>query len=179
MDKTASNTIWLTILDIQIRNRKRICLNKFPPRFNKVEGISDLREWAFQTIAAHSFSTRHITDDLVDAMVELRELPKMLAAREKFVTLRQAFAHDLEIRQAETHRWIQDGGLRTSTLIVWGFDDPSAPWHDVGLNTIDLILPNAKDAQARVINQAGHYCFREQPKEFVSAVTSFIQERYA
>lgn len=148
-----------------------------PPRFNKVEGVDDLAEWARRTMAAHSFSEVHITPDLIEAMVAMRQLPKMVEARERFAELRDAFGRDLVARQHETHGWIEDGRLRAPTLVLWGFNDPSAPWDSVGRDTVKLILPNASNAQVHVLNEAGHYCFREQPTAFVAAVTGFIDQQ--
>ena len=66
-------------------------------------------------------------------------------------------------------------GLTSPTLIVWGYNDPTAGWGDAGLETVDLILSNNPNSRAVVFNQAGHYCYREQPKAFVAAVEGFVE----
>jgi pimeloyl-ACP methyl ester carboxylesterase len=39
---------------------------------------------------------------------------------------------------------------------------------------MNLILSNVRASEMHVLNQAGHYCYREQPVGFADTVTSFI-----
>ena len=138
--------------------------------------INDMRDRYRYLAAANSFGSAHITDDFIDVMVEIVTLPKSQEAADKWnAGLRLQFQKDLEARQKETHEWIRAGKLKVPTLIMWGFNDPSANFDPVGLATIRLILPCVPRSQMHVLNQAGHYCFREQPEAFVEAVTSFIK----
>jgi len=83
------------------------------------------------------------------------------------------FLDDLAVRQKETHEWIRAGKLKAPTLIMWGYNDPSANYNPLGPATINLIFPNVSKSQMHVLNQAGHYCYREQPEAFVDVVTNF------
>ncbi len=90
--------------------------------------------------------------------------------------LSEQFQKDIEVRQKELHEWIRAGKLKAPTLLMWGYNDPStAPFDPVGLAAMKLIFPYCPQAEMHVLNQAGHYCFREQPEAFVAAVTSFIK----
>ncbi len=138
--------------------------------------IKDVRERNRYLVAANSFKSDHITDDFLDVMVEEVTLPKSQEAAAKMdAGLRSQFLEDLITKQKETHEWIRAGGIKAPTLIMWGFNDPSAKFDPVGLATLRLILPATPRSQAHILNQAGHYCFREQPEAFVAAIMSFIK----
>ena len=138
--------------------------------------ITDIREKQSYLLAANSFGNEHVTDDLVDVMVEVVTLPKTQELVAKMKTgLTLQFRADLAVKQKETREWIIAGGLKAPTLIIWGFNDPSAKFDPVGLAALRLILPSTPWSQMHILNQSGHYCFREQPEDFVAAVTSFIK----
>lgn len=140
---------------------------------------------------ASSFETDHITEGWLDVMVEIANLEKSKEAAAKMgggllpgsgsldskstAGLGYHFLEDLRTRRPETHDWIKSGGIKSPTLIVWGFNDPSAPLDPHGLNAMRLIFPHAPRTQMHILNEAGHYCYREQPEGFAAAVTGFIK----
>ena len=160
--------------------------NPFYDEVNKEAAlIEDLRErLRFQT-ANNSFRSEHITEDYVERQVKMEALPKRKEAEAKMRRfpspgktnggLFLQFKEDLIAKQKETHEWIRAGRIKAPTLIVWGFNDPSAKFDPIGLDTIRLILPSTTNSQVHILNEAGHPCYREQPKAFVAAVTSFIK----
>ena len=89
--------------------------------------------------------------------------------------LSDQFKADIVARQKETQEWILAGGLQTPTLVIWGFNDPSATMERCGIPCMQLIMSSVPDSQMCVINQAGHPVFREQPEAFYSAVSNFIE----
>ena len=137
--------------------------------------IKDKRDRARYLIAANSFGSEHITDDFVDVLVQITESPRFqeAAAKMKAGLIRQ-FLDDLAVRQKETHEWIRAGKLKAPTLIMWGYNDPSATFDPLGPATMQLIFPNVPRSQMHILNRAGHYSYREQPEAFVEAVTTFI-----
>ena len=138
--------------------------------------IKDVRDKQRYLVAANSLKSEHITDNYADVMVEIVMLPKSQEATARMETgLRTQFLEDLAARQKETHEWIRAGRLKAPTLIMWGFNDPSAEFDPVGLELLRLIFPSTSRSQMHILNQAGHYCFREQPEAFVAAVTNFIK----
>lgn len=144
----------------------------------KVALIQDPRERSRQHLALNSFSGAHITEEYLDAIMEISRLPKTQEAVKKMdlkSPLWKQFLKDLDARREETHAWIRKGGLKSPTLIVWAYNDPSATADVVGRAAMNLIFPSNPRTQMHVLNEAGHYCFREQPAAFVGAVTSFIQ----
>ena len=138
--------------------------------------IDDERERFRYLAAANSLGSEHITDDYLDVLVEAATLPKFQEAAAKMKAgLSAQFEEDLAANRKETHEWIRAGKLKAPTLIVWGFNDPSALFEPYGLDALRLIFPFVPRAQMLILNQAGHYCFREQPEAFVGAVTNFMK----
>jgi pimeloyl-ACP methyl ester carboxylesterase len=136
--------------------------------------ITDFRQWRRYMLVANSLSPEHVTDGFLDASQEVYRLPKTREAYTKMNgPLRQQFFDDLAVRRAETHQWIKAGGIKAPTLVVWAFNDPSAPVDPVGIAAMNLILPAVPQSEMHVINRAGHYCFREQPDAFVAVVSGF------
>ncbi|MFB3883882.1 MAG: alpha/beta fold hydrolase [Thermodesulfobacteriota bacterium] len=138
--------------------------------------IENVRERVRYLTAVNSFSDKHITDALLDVTAKIATSQKFKEAEAKMEGgLKAKFAQDLVVRQKETHKWIRAGRLKAPTLIIWGFNDPSANFDPVGLATLELIFSSNPRAQMHIFNQAGHPCYREHPEAFVATVTSFIK----
>ncbi len=137
--------------------------------------ITDQRESIKYQLAANSFSNRHISEEWLDEVVSIQQKPKFKKAIEWVAGIKDSFIADLTVRQKETHEWMKAGRLKSPTLIIWGFNDPSTPVNTIGLHAMNLIFPNVPTTQMHVLNQAGHFCFREQPHAFVAAVHGFIK----
>ena len=148
----------------------------YSERTRLVALINNERERFRDLAVANSFGGEHITDDYLDALVEMAALPKFQEAAAKMEAgLNAQFEEDLIAKRKETHEWIRAGKLKAPTLIVWGYNDPSALFEPVGLASLRLIFPFVPRAQMLILNRAGHYCFREQPEAFVEAVKNFIK----
>ncbi len=151
--------------------------------------IQDTKERYRFLIIANSFRENHITEAWLDTILELIKLPKMMEAASKMgpgpmpgsgstnskAGVGSMFLEDIVARREETHQWIKAGDLKVPTLVIWGYNDPSAPINRQGIDAMNLILPNTPNSRMHIINEAGHFCFREQPAEFVATVTAFIQ----
>jgi pimeloyl-ACP methyl ester carboxylesterase len=145
----------------------------------EAEQLSDPRARTRYLIAANSHGEAHITERMIDVALEIEALPKTVEARRIMdggaKTRNNA---DLIERQAETHAWIREGRLRSPTLVVWGFNDRSAPIERVGIACLNLILPSVPESEFHVLNHAGHNSMREQPDAFNRVLTSFIEARW-
>lgn len=73
----------------------------------------------------------------------------------------------------ETLNMIRAGRLKAPTLIIWGFDDPSAPLI-LAYNLLNIIAPVVNPTQLRVINGAAHGPYRDQPEEVSRFIVDFI-----
>jgi 2-hydroxy-6-oxonona-2,4-dienedioate hydrolase len=149
------------------------------PFYDHLRAISapwGTREAVVLEPTANAFSDRHITEDWVSAMMDIAELPKSREVLAKFDALSPTQFFPLFSKQREELiAWIENGGVQVPVLLVWGFNDPSAPLETFGMDTLRLFAQRVPWTQMHVFNEAGHYVFREHPDEFVTAVTNFIE----
>ena len=71
--------------------------------------------------------------------------------------------------------WIMQGRLQTPTLVVWGYNDPTAILKR-GQALFELIADSTAMAEMHVINKAGHFCYREQPETFNQVIRGFVEK---
>jgi 2-hydroxy-6-oxo-6-(2'-carboxyphenyl)-hexa-2,4-dienoate hydrolase len=116
-----------------------------------------------------------ITDDFVERMIRIAELPSQQHVRGVF----RRVEHD--VWRPTLARWradqlaaIDTDGLRPPTLVIWGFEDRSAPRH-LGLRLHERIAARSTDATFLMMNRAGHYVFRDRPAAFERALVAFCQ----
>ncbi len=138
--------------------------------------IEDIRERQRYRAAANSFGNGHITEEFVTMRVKVETSSKTRVAVKKMEAgLKIRFEEDLIAEQKKTHGWIQEGGIKAPTLIIWGADDPSAKLDPVGFAAMRLLFSSIPRCQMHIFNRAGHCSFREHPDAFVAVVTAFIR----
>ena len=126
---------------------------------------------------AQSLSNAHVTDDYVDRMLAIAQLPKQAEAAALAPTLRDAvWGVSLEATKARTLAVIEERGTGAPTLVVWGANDVSAPLPLASL-LYERIAPKTEHAELHVIAHAGHYVYREQPDAFLRLVRGFCLGR--
>lgn len=122
---------------------------------------------------ALSKNKEHITDEFLSAAVYMASLPN---GQKTDAALRGDAAKRYEeviAKGAEEMRgWIKAGRLQTPTLLYWGKNDPSAILA-VGLALFDMIAEKNPRARMFIVNNAGHFHYREHPEEFVRNVLNF------
>jgi len=124
---------------------------------------------------AYSYSPDHITELWQEVRCRIAQTPKNQEAVEKMARLDKGqFLPSLLRQKDDTLNWIQEKHLKCPTLVIWGYDDPSAKLRS-GYDLFDLIAASTSRAEMHVFNQAGHYSYREHPEEFNALVTSFIK----
>ena len=134
------------------------------------------RESQRWVIERYSYSGAHITEDWLDSMTEIARLPKYQETVDRMVTrgLRKSlFLTKHSLQKEETLGWIRDRGLRRPTLLVWGYNDPTATLAQ-GLRLFELLTMRERRSQMHIINRAGHFSYREHPREFNEVVRGFI-----
>ncbi len=135
------------------------------------------RESQKWVIERYSYGHEHITDDWLDAMVRIGALPKYQEAVAKMIPrgLRnRRFLPEMAKEKDEPLAWIRDGRFKTPTLVVWGYNDPTAPL-SMGQALFELVAASAPRSQMHIFNKAGHFSFREHPREFNDLLSGFIQ----
>ena len=124
--------------------------------------------------SALSKNKEHITDEFLDAAVFMASQP---SGKKTDATLRGEAAKRYEAviaKGAEEMRgWIKQGRLQTPTLLYWGKNDPSAILA-VGLALFDMISEKNSRTRMLIVNNAGHFHYREHPEEFDRNVINFI-----
>ena len=131
------------------------------------------REFVCREPKANSFSSSHITDEFAEAMLKVALLPKVQEARKKVEGLLNPLLSSIRETKDETLDLIKAGRLKAPTLIVWGFNDPSAPIK-LGWDLLHIIAPAVERTRLHVINHAGHYVFREHPDELRRQIVGFV-----
>jgi 2-hydroxy-6-oxonona-2,4-dienedioate hydrolase len=126
--------------------------------------------------SALSYTSDHLTNSFVDALVELAQQPKNRAAATTMARLRATqWLPTLERQKTDTLRRIEAGELRAPTLVVWSTHDRQATLAS-GLALFELVA-SSSPAMTRmyIMNRAGHFHFREYPDEFNGVVTEFLR----
>ena len=88
---------------------------------------------------------------------------------------RNQFFPQLALQKEETLNWIIQGKLSQPTLLIWGYNDPTALLKR-GHALFELIADSNPRSEMYIINEAGHFCYREQPATFNHLVRSFIEK---
>jgi len=121
-----------------------------------------------------SKNREHITEEFVSAAGYMASLP---AGKKTDAVMRGEAAKRYEAiiqkGAAEMRSWIKEGKLQTPTLLYWGKNDPSAILA-VGLALFDMIAEKNPRARMLIVNNAGHFHYREHPEEFARNVTNFM-----
>ncbi len=134
-------------------------------------------EAARYNLGQSSFSSVHVSEDWLAHKQALVESEKGKAATAKmfgegFFATR--FLPALVSDKDKLFARIESEGVSRPVLIVWGYDDPTAPV-DLGLRLYDLIAEKQGRTQFLMLNKAGHYSFRERVDAFNRAVTDFLE----
>lgn len=132
------------------------------------------RDQARKAMIALSVNKGHITDEFLDAAEFMASQPggKKTDAAMK-TDAAKAYEKGIAAGAAELRDWIKQGRLQMPTLLYWGKNDPSAIL-PIGLALFDMISEHDKRAEMIIVNDAGHFHFREHPKDFAGNVTQFL-----
>jgi pimeloyl-ACP methyl ester carboxylesterase len=122
---------------------------------------------------AQAIDPRWITDDFVERMLAIAALPAQHETRAVFRTVEDAeWRPSLAAARAWGLAAIDAGKLSIPTLVLWGYEDRSAPRHQ-GLRLYERIAAKTREAEFVMVNRAGHYVFRDRPSQFVDIVSRF------
>jgi len=133
------------------------------------------RECARWVYENYSFNRAIVTDAWIDAVMETLDLPKYRESVRKMVdegfgTTR--FAPNLARDKRETLQWLRDGRLQRPTQIVWGFNDRTATVEG-GFALFEMLAAHERRTQLHVVNESGHFPFREHPERFNALLADF------
>lgn len=143
-------------------------------RFERNLPKQDPRDYVRAAYQRLSFSLEHVTDELVEAQVWMQQLPEAVEQRRRWADGgRQRFIDSLQRQKRDTLDRISDGGLQLPVLLHWGANDTTALLAQ-GQRLFDLVAAANPRTRMHVLNQAGHFHFREYPDEFNRNVANFV-----
>ncbi len=64
--------------------------------------------------------------------------------------------------------------MKRPSQVVWGYNDPTAPLRQ-GVPLYEMIAAKEHQAYFHIINESGHFAFREHPERFNEIVHGFIR----
>ena len=135
-------------------------------------GTREAVRWVYE----HYCIRREWIDEAwVDLLVETLTLPKYAASIDKMERegLRtRLFVPGLARDKREALAWLAEGRLQRPTQIVWGADDPTATVEG-GFELFQRIAAHERRTVLGVINQSGHFPFREHPERFNALMARF------
>lgn len=141
-----------------------------------------------------TFHKEFVTDEYVEALLEVRSQPKIREAALRLELLRTRWVEKnfektrerpalrnnsgsgwwmYEVKDESLDR-IRSGQLKVPTLIIWGRNDRTAPYQ-LGIDLFEVVSKSVDRAQLHIFNQCGHYPYHDYPEEFVNLLVSFIE----
>jgi pimeloyl-ACP methyl ester carboxylesterase len=78
------------------------------------------------------------------------------------------YSRDALLARLEAH------GVSRPVMVIWGYDDPVAPV-DQSYQLYRLLSKHQQRSHMHILNQAGHYSFRERPAEFNRVLIEFVE----
>ena len=134
----------------------------------------ECHRWVFER---YSYSAACVTKGWLDIAVEAAHTPKYEEAVRKMSDeglMATKFLPDLQRDLEETHRWLLDRGLQRPTLMLWGYNDPTAPLSQ-GMALMEFLTARERRTYLHIFNESGHFCYREHPEAFNAAVRAFTE----
>lgn len=135
------------------------------------------RESQRWVLERYSYNPLCVTDGWLDVVTDVAAQPKYSEAAKKMGEqgLRSGrFLPGLQRDKEETLAWLADRGVQRPTLLIWGYDDPTATL-DQGLALLEVLAAKERRTTMQIFNQAGHFTYREHPEAFNEAVRGFIR----
>jgi 2-hydroxy-6-oxo-6-(2'-carboxyphenyl)-hexa-2,4-dienoate hydrolase len=127
-------------------------------------------------IEHYSLRPDHITQTWLDEAENIAKSTKYQETVRKMedegLKSKQFFTH-LAVHKEETLNWIIQGKLTQPTLLIWGYNDPTAELKR-GQMLFELIADANPKSEMHIINRAGHFCYREQPETFNQVIRGFV-----
>lgn len=135
-----------------------------------------------------------LTPSYVEEEYRIAQLPKLQVVGQRFRDTRDKWIrenpeivrqHPLYARNMGATTWwmykekfetlerIRAGRLKTPTLIVWGFNDPTAPY-GLAVNLMETVSPVVDRAELHIINHCGHLVAAEHPETVARLITGFV-----
>lgn len=136
------------------------------------KGTHDCARWIYEN---YCHRTSAVTRHWIDAVVRTMAQEKYQESVQKMTVegLNDGlFLPELARQKRETLQWVREGRLQRPAQVIWGFNDRTALL-ERGLELFQMIADHDRCTQLHVINESGHFPFREQPAQFNALLTGF------
>ena len=150
------------------RNDVVFCTNPYVP------GTLWSSRWVYEQ---YSFRSDHITDAWLAMKQKITESPKNKTAISKMHAegqMASRFLPELLDDKDEFFMRIKADGFRRPIMLVWAWNDPTAPI-DLGMKLYDAIAEKTARFSIHILNEGGHFSFRERPAGFNRVITEFVE----
>lgn len=136
------------------------------------KGTHDCARWVYEN---YCHKTSAVTRHWIDAVIRTMNQDKYKEAVRKMTVqgLNDGlFLPQLAGQKRETLQWLREGRLQRPVQVIWGFNDRTALL-ERGLELFQMVAEHDRLAQLHVVNDAGHFPFREHPEQFNALLTRF------
>lgn len=133
----------------------------------------DCARWVY---ANYCHRPEAASDDWIEAVYEVLSLPKYRESVRKMEEeglKTRLFLPQLAVMKGETLSWLAEGRLQRPTQIIWGFNDRTSAVEG-GLELFRRLAARNRQTAFHVINEAGHFPFREHPARFNALLARFV-----
>ncbi|BCH29336.1 3-oxoadipate enol-lactonase [Mesorhizobium sp. L-8-10] len=117
-----------------------------------------------------------VTDEWIDVVMDVLAQPIYREGVRKMIDEQlgvRLFLPDLARYKRETLACINEGRLQRPTQIVWGFNDRTVV-AERGVEMFNMVSAHERRTTLNIINEAGHFVYREHPERFNALLDSFV-----
>lgn len=117
-----------------------------------------------------------VTEEWIDVVMDVLAQPEYRKGVTKMVDERlgaRLFLPDLARYKRETLAWINEGRLQRPTQIIWGFNDRTVV-AERGVEMFNMISAHERCTTLNLVNEAGHFVYREHPQRFNALLDGFV-----
>lgn len=130
--------------------------------------------WLFETASpSHQVVSEEWLEEptVVAQTARNKEAVALMAADDRYL---RTYVRAWNAKRSQLHRAIHSDGLPCPTLVIWGLNDPVAPFSNAEY-LMELLTPKQRDTELRAFNSAGYFVFRDHPAPFCRTVSSFVK----
>lgn len=129
--------------------------------------------WVYEN---YCHRTEVVMDAWLDAVMDVLSQPIYRKGVTKMVDEKlgaRVFLPDLARYKRETLAWIEEGRLQRPTQIIWGFNDRTVV-AERGIEMFRMISAHERRTTLNIVNEAGHFVYREHPERFNALLDGFV-----
>jgi 2-hydroxy-6-oxo-6-(2'-carboxyphenyl)-hexa-2,4-dienoate hydrolase len=140
-----------------------------------------------------SYVKDFLTDSYIEGEYRIAQLPKLQEVGRRFNEARDKGAanpdivkqHPLYSRNMGATTWwmykekyetldrINAGMLKAPTIIIWGYNDPTAPY-PLGVDLMETLSKVVDRTELHIINHSGHLVAAEHPEKVAKLIAGFV-----